>query len=607
MGIGSQSVEFIRQFFRQTEYDRAPYVPATASGGMSNSSSSFSYGMTGGSLHGVADYLRLDADIVARYMDYEDMDDSPIVSSCYDIYADDATQIDPQTGKSVWINCEDEDIRAELDTMLHKQLHIEEHIWGMTRMICKYGNLFQEIVAKQEQGVIALNTLSPPTVRRIQVPKEVGYDPAKPEQKEMNWDTLGYIYDPRGVFKVTTKQFIDELKYKISGDVPKDRPAGCAIFEGWEVAHYRLLGKTPDSAYGFGISEPARWIFKRLLLLEDSIILHRLTRAPSRYAFYVDVSGVPPNETPAYLNRVKQGLKKSKFVNPNSGKMDQKYNPISQDEDFFLGVRDGKESTRVESLQGPIYDHIEDIKFFENKLFAALKVPKPFLTYEESTAKTNLSAEDARFARTVLRIQRETRNGLKRVCKVHLAAKGINPDNVDFEVCMSTPSAIFELAQLEIKAAELDLAEKYTGWADKYWIKTHILGWSDDQVREAGQPGEDGGSSGGSGDLQAALDKRGTPGSGGGEKSSSSSPEKETVIATDADTVGAEVASKATRSDIIMSAVKRNTEKLLERLEKSQHKTSDKSSDKKLKEIAEALKDLRHTVDRTQTSGRDRK
>lgn len=611
MGFGSQSIEFIRKFFRQGEFERAPFVPVTAYGTLSHNAPYFSYGMTSGSLQGVTDYLRVDADLVGRYIDYEDQDDNPLISSALDIYADDSTQVDSEKGKTVWIESEDEDVRRELDDMLHIRLKIEEHIWAMTRVLCKYGNNYFEIVAQEKKGVIAMNPLAPPTCRRVEVPKEIGE--RAEDRADLHWDTLGFIYDPRGVFKISTNQFIEELKFRVTGQVPGgERPSGVAVFESWEVVHMRLSGRNPATIYGYGLGEPARWIFKRLLLLEDSIILHRLTRAPSRFAFYVDVSGIPPNEVGAYLTRVKQGLKKQKFVNPATNKLDQKYNVISSDEDFFLPMREGRETTRVESLQGPIYDHIEDIKFFENKLFAALKVPKPFLTYEESTAKTHLSAEDARFARTIIRIQREIRNGIKKVCKVHLAAKGVNPDAVDFDVCMTIPSAIFELAQLEIRNAELELAEKYKGWAPLYWIKTRVLGWSDDQIREMNLYGDEGpdedqlptGGMGSSGALEKALSKRGSPKSGGDDDKGGGPPvTKKTTAPKGTATPGGGVVTPgeagAEGSQVpalmlsgIQKSFTKGTSTLVEKMN-SQNKLSDKRTD----ELLSRIQELRHMLE----------
>jgi Bacteriophage T4-like portal protein (Gp20) len=519
MGVGSNSLDAIRKLFRRSAFHQAPYIPASGYSGYAGLGSfsggfGFDYLNTTSSVFGIQDYVRIEQDLIARYVDYEDQDDSPLIASCYDIYADDSTQTDTMLNQSIWIEADNEDIRADLNYLLHNVLRIEENIWGLTRTLVKYGNLFHEIVARDQDGVLAINHLPPPTVRRIEVPAEIG----KFYNRSLSApETVGFIYDPKGVFKISTREFIGELAYKSTGKADPNRQIpNTSVFENWEVSHMRLLGKKPDSQYGFGAGEPARWIYKRLVLLEDSIILHRLTRSPSRYAFYIDVSGIPPQETNAYLNKVRQSLKRQKFVNPNTGKLDLRYAPMSPDEDFFLPQRDGQATTRVEPLAGPVYDAIEDVKFFENKLFAALKVPKPFLTYEESTAKTNLSAEDARFARTVLRIQRELKNGFRKICEVHLAARGINPHAVNFSVEMTMPSAIFELAQLEIRAAELDLADKFDAYAPREWVMKEVLGFSEEQIIEMNkmrareQEASDEKPTGkASGSLQKALSKRG--------------------------------------------------------------------------------------------------
>lgn len=425
----------------------------------------------------VINYLAIDQDTVTRYVDMEDMDDSPLCSSALDIYTDDACQVDPDLNRTVWVTSSDETIRKDLDDMLFKKMMCEENIWMDTRTLCKYGNSFKELVIKKGQGIVGINPLPPPTMRRIEI--GTGSDAV-----------VGFMYDPSATFRMTTGDFISKLQHRIqdggpnTSDIHNRATDAAIVFEDWEMIHSRLRGKNPYSQYGYGIFEAARWIYKRLVLLEDSLVMYRITRAPSRYAFYIDVSSIPPNETQSYLNKVRQALKQQKFANNNTGKQDQKFNAISPQDDFFLPVRDGKESTRVESLTGPIYDAIEDIKYFENKLFAALKVPKPFLTYEESTAKTNLSAEDTRFARTIMRIQREVKNSYRKACRVHLAAKGINPDNIDFEINMTIPSAIFELAQMEIRNAEIELAEKFEAFAPRSWIMKNILKFSDHQIEE---------------------------------------------------------------------------------------------------------------------------
>lgn len=528
MGFGAESLDLVRKVFRRSPLHHAPFIPAAGYSiytGLGTTGGTFGmdYLSAGSTIFGLQDYTRIEQDLIARYVDYEDQDESPLISSAYDIYSDDATQTDSLHNQSIWVEADDEDIRKDLDYMLHHTLKVEERIWADTRTLVKYGNNYSELVVRDKEGVLAMNFLPPPTVRRIEIPAEIGKFFAEMRHSATN-ETMGFIYDPKGIFKISTKDFIGELCRRMEGKLDisptEDSPnKTTAVFESWEIVHMRLLGKQPDSIYGYGVGEPARWLYKRLVLLEDSIILHRLTRAPSRYAFYVDVSGVPPQETNAYLQRVRQGMKRQKFVNPSTGKLDLRYDPLSPDQDFFLGTRDGKDSTRIEPLAGPVYDAIEDIKYFENKLFAALKVPKPFLTYEESTAKTHLSAEDARFARTILRVQREVKGGYKKVCGVHLAARGINPNSVDFSIEMTMPSAIFELAQLEIRNAELELANNFETWAPRTWIMNHILGFSDEQItqmnklrqqeEEGGGGGGGGGGGAGGGAIERAAAKRG--------------------------------------------------------------------------------------------------
>lgn len=537
MALGANSLQVIRSLFRKNEFERIPFVPPVGYQGLGSQHSFFGSGIPS-ELAGLSEVLRIDPDLTTRFMDYEDQDDLPICSSAIEIYAEDATQVDSEHGETVWVECEDGEIREEIEELLKSRIKIEDRVYEDMRTLVKYGNWYAEIVAKEGQGVIALNSLPPPQVRRIEIPKEIGN--LSTPRIDLRADTLGFIYDPSGLFSISTSEFIKELNGRVEGssqevlaNLPnQQRRHSVVVFEGWEVVHARLRGKNPNSVYGYGVGEPARWIVKRLQMLEDSIILHRLSRAPSRYAFYIDVTAIPPGETQGYLNRVKQALKKQKFTNPQTGKLDYKFDVLSSQDDFFLPVRDGKESTRVESLQGPVYDHIEDIKFFEEKLFAAYRIPKPFLTYEQSTAKTHLSAEDARFARSVMRVQREYIQALTKVCRVHLAARGVNPDTVQFRLRMTIPSAIFELSQLEIRGAELELASKFTDWAPKTWIQKNVLGFSDDQIREmrALQAEEESGGiekpesfGGGDGALQRALSRRGTP-MGGGDEAQSSAP-----------------------------------------------------------------------------------
>jgi hypothetical protein len=166
----------------------------------------------------------------------------------------------------------------------------------------------------------------------------------------------------------------------------------------------------------------------------------------------------------------------------NTGKLDLKFNPVSQDEDFFIPSRKGQEGTRIEVLGAPSWQHMDDIEYFRSKLFAALKVPRAYMGQEEGVARAVLSSEDVRFARTVLRVQRELRNGLSKICRIHLAALNIDPYAADYDIRMTVPSSIFELAQLEVRNARADLASRMKEFVSLHWILSNVFGFGDSDI-----------------------------------------------------------------------------------------------------------------------------
>jgi hypothetical protein len=412
----------------------------------------------------LSDYLKLEHDLMARFVDYEEMDDYPELASAIDIYADDATQVESLMNKVCWVDSPDKTVQAILEDLLWKRLRVDEEVWEICRTLVKYGNDYEELLVTGD-GLVGMNFLPPPTMRRIE---------------GRRGELFGFVQDYKGRFGYSPEEFKQLLAQRASGsNSPQYK---YAALEDWEVVHYRLRSKHRRSIYGYSVLEPARWIWKRLMLLEDAAMVYRLQRAPQRYAFYIDVGDMPPKEAMGFLHKMRQQYKKTKFYNPQTGKLDLKYNPLSQDEDFFVPVRKGVQATKIDVVGSPSWQHMEDIEYFKLKLYAAIKVPKVYLGSEAPRAKGVLSQEDVRFARTVLRIQREVRNGLKKKCRIHLAALGIDPSKVDFEVYMTTPSSIFELAQLEVRNAKADFAGRMSQFVSLHWILQKVFGLSDEEI-----------------------------------------------------------------------------------------------------------------------------
>ncbi|NBP56151.1 hypothetical protein EBU71_06375 [bacterium] len=131
--------------------------------------------------------------------------------------------------------------------------------------------------------------------------------------------------------------------------------------------------------------EPARRIWRQLMMMEDSMLVYRVVRSPERRVFYIDVGNVAPNDVPSYMEAVKQTMRSRDVVDRTNGRMDQRYNPLSIDEDYFIPVRGGQTGTKIETLAGgQNATAVDDIKYLQQKLFAAIQVPKPYLNFDEN-------------------------------------------------------------------------------------------------------------------------------------------------------------------------------------------------------------------------------
>jgi len=377
-------------------------------------------------------------------------------------FASDATQPDPNTGRVVWVNAKDEAIRAASDTLLKRRLRLDDEMFSMAYTLVKYGNDFEEILVTKN-GVVGLNYLPPATMRRIE------HD---------DTTLIGYLQDVTGAFT----EDMNSLRKSVA--TPGKIKENNALFEDWQVVHTRLRSRHRRSPYGFGVADGARWIWKRLIMLEDAMLIYKLTRAPARFAFYIDVTDIPANRVESFLQRAKRDLKKKKFVDPRSGKLNMRYNPLANDEDFFLPVRDGKALARVDILSGPDYQAIEDVQYFQRKLHGVLKTPRSWLGQEEAVpSRSILSNEDARSARVTLGVQTSLRFGIEKIIRIDMAARGVSdPWRPEFDVAMTLPSGIWTLAHMEIQNAIADYASRIEPWVSKDYIRHELLKLTDADI-----------------------------------------------------------------------------------------------------------------------------
>ena len=223
-----------------------------------------------------------------------------------------------------------------------------------------------------------------------------------------------------------------------------------------------------------------------MILMEDAMLVYRIVRAPERRVFYIDVGNVPPEEVANFMEQAQTSLKRNKVTDKANGKMDLRYNPLSVDEDYFIPVRGGETGTKIDSLAGGTNAAaIEDVQYIQKKLFAALKIPKAYLGYDEDIgAKATLAQEDIRFSRTISRIQKVVISELNKMAMIHLYSHGYEgEDLLNFTLKLSNPSTIAQQQKLELISSRFDIAGKAPeGIVDRRWVRKNILGFSDEEI-----------------------------------------------------------------------------------------------------------------------------
>jgi hypothetical protein len=254
------------------------------------------------------------------------------------------------------------------------------------------------------------------------------------------------------------------------------------------MAHFRLLTDVNYLPYGRSYIEPARKLFKQYTLMEDAMLIHRISRAPEKRVFYINVGAIPPNEVENFMKKTISTMKKTPYMDEKTGEYNLKYNMQNMLEDFYIPVRGNDQTTKIETTKGLEYNGIEDVVYLREKLFAALKVPKAFMGYEKDlTGKATLAAEDIRFARTIDRLQRIVLSELYKIALVHLYVQGYRGETLtNFDLSLTTPSIIYDQERIALMKEKVDLAKNIMDaqLLPTDWIYHHIFHFSEDQFDE---------------------------------------------------------------------------------------------------------------------------
>jgi hypothetical protein len=402
------------------------------------------------------------------YSDYDNMDYDAIVASALDIIADECT-LKNDLGEVLHIKSSDDDIQQILYNLFYDVLNVEFNLWSWIRQMCKYGDFFLKLEIAEKFGVY---NVIPYTAYHIE--RQENYDKEHP-------NAVRFKYSPEGIYAGGSGY------YGAPNLGTFDNQPGIH-FDNYEMAHFRLLTDVNYLPYGRSYLEPARRIFKQYVLMEDAMLIHRISRSPDRRIFYINVGSIPPNEVDNFMQKTISTMKRTPLMDNQTGEYNLKYNMQNLLEDFYIPIRGNDTTTKIETTPGLQYDGIQDVTYLRDKLFAALKVPKAFMGYEKDlTGKATLAAEDIRFARTINRIQRIALSELYKIALVHLYTQGYTGEQLtNFELELTTPSIIYDQEKIALLTQKVDLAQKIMDLKilPSDWIYDNIFHFSEDQYDE---------------------------------------------------------------------------------------------------------------------------
>jgi hypothetical protein len=388
-----------------------------------------------------------DTDRLGAYNDYRAMDMSPEVSAALDIITDECVTRN-ERGDILSIYSENNRIKTVLKDLFYNRLNIEYNLTFWIREMVKFGDTFVKLEIDQHEGIYDMRSLPVAEIHR-----EEAYD-GNVNSSRFKWD-INNMY-----------------------------------FEEFQIGHFRLVSDGTKLPYGRSVLDPARKLWKQLQLAEDAMLVYRIIRAPERRVHYIEVGNLESADVQQYVERIKRELKKSPIVNQENGQMNLKFNPLTMEEDYFIPIR-GDKSSRIETLPGASnLGEIQDVEYLQNKLFAALKVPKTYLNYSEALpGGSTLSQADLRFSRTINRIQENVIIELRRIANIHLFLLGFEDDMDNFDLKLTNPSTQQELLKLETMKARLEVFKEMftpesTSPVSYTWAMEYIMGFSKSEIKQ---------------------------------------------------------------------------------------------------------------------------
>jgi hypothetical protein len=406
----------------------------------------------------------------SKYTQYKNMDGDVFVTRALDTIAEEMTHVNTRTGLPFDIDYQNENntevpesitmtVRAALRHWSDVQ-DLDKILYDIARITVKFGDCFFQKTSDFKKW----KYIDPNDIIGISIDKDGNPDHYHVRSGEKN---------KQGAF----------------GDVSLIPAAG--------IVHFSLSSSMGENG-PFG--ESPLWscikAYRHLSLLEDSVIIYRIVRAPERRVFFVDVGNMPPQRVKAYLESIKTEMKQKRIPNETGGtdKIDSVYNPMSMTEDYFFAQTAEGRGSKVETLSGgENLGEITDLTYFQNKFLQGLRIPSSYMRGGQdggsviSDGKVGIAyIEELRFANFISRLQSKINSEFDKQFKCYLASAGIKIDENLFKIKLPDPQnfKIYRQAEIDEK-----MISNYGNMKDVKELSARFklqrfLGLSEDDLQE---------------------------------------------------------------------------------------------------------------------------
>jgi len=446
---------------------------------------------------------------IERYNQYEQMDMDSEINAALDILSEFMTQKNEANNTPFDVKFKDNPTDNEIK-IIKEQLtqwvtlnEFNKRIFRIVRNTIKYGD--QVFVRDPENFKLFWVEMS--KVVKVIVNESEGKKPEQYILKDLNPN-----FENLTVTAVTTSdQYMNhpqvggpsgsyvQPNVPLGGGGRFSRAQNEAAIDSEHVVHLSLTeGLDVYWPFGTSVLENVFKVFKQKELLEDSIIIYRVQRAPERRVFKIDVGNMPSHMAMAFVERIKNEISQRRIPTQSGGganMMDATYNPLAQMEDYFFPVTADGRGSSVDTLPGASnLGEITDLRYFTNKLFRGLRIPSSYLPVglEDGTQAFNdgrvgtALIQEWRFNQYCQRLQSAVIEKLDQEFKLFMRWRGVNIDSQVFELVFEPPQNFAQYRQADIDTAKISTftsLEAYPYFSKRFLMKRY-LGMSEQEMSE---------------------------------------------------------------------------------------------------------------------------